>query len=78
MKFFTTPSSKNIIATLRIVTIEISELTFLFILYFHGQTKLSNCFRFKDPIPKDLTLKLFINFSVVSAMSPIMVRVSDT
>ena len=35
MKFFTTPSSKNIIATLRIVTIEISELTFLLILYFH-------------------------------------------
>ena len=35
MKFFTTSSSKNIIATLRIVTIEISELTFLLILYFH-------------------------------------------
>ena len=35
MNFFTTPSSKNIIATLRIVTTEISELTFLLILYFH-------------------------------------------
>ena len=36
MKFFTTPNSKNIIATLRIVTIEKSELAFLLILYFHG------------------------------------------
>ena len=36
MKFFTTPNSKYIIATLRIVTTEKSELTFLFILYFHG------------------------------------------
>ena len=36
MKFFTTPNSKNIIATLRIVTIEKSELTFLLILYFHS------------------------------------------
>ena len=39
MKFFTTPSSKNIIATLRIVTIEISELTFLLILNFHVKIK---------------------------------------
>ena len=31
-----TPNSKNIIATLRIVTIEKSELTFLLILYFRG------------------------------------------
>ena len=31
-----TPNSKNIIATLRIVTIEKSELTFLLALYFHG------------------------------------------
>ena len=29
---------KNIIATLRIVIIERSELTFLLILYFHGQS----------------------------------------
>ena len=36
MKFFTTPNSKYIIATLRLVTIEKSELTFLLILYFHG------------------------------------------
>ena len=36
MKFFTTPNSKNIITTLRIVTIEKSELAFLLILYFHG------------------------------------------
>ena len=34
MKFFTTPNSKNIIAFLRIATIEKSELTFLLILYF--------------------------------------------
>ena len=41
MNFFTTPSSKNIIATLRIVTIEICELTFLHILYFHDNLKFS-------------------------------------
>ena len=35
MIFFTTPNSKNIIPTLRIVKIEKSELTFLLILYFH-------------------------------------------
>ena len=37
MKFFTNPNSKNIIATLRIVTIEKSELIFCLILYFHGR-----------------------------------------
>ena len=36
MKFFTTPNSKNIIATLRIVTIKKSKLAFLLILYFHA------------------------------------------
>ena len=36
MKFFTTPNSKSVIATLHIVTIEKSKLTFLLILYFHG------------------------------------------
>ena len=35
-KFFTTPNSKNITATLCIVTIERSELKFLLILHFHG------------------------------------------
>ena len=38
MESFTTPNSKNIYATLRIVTIEKSELTFLLILYFHEIT----------------------------------------
>ena len=38
MNFFTTPSSKNIIATLRIVKIEKCELTFLLVLYFYGFT----------------------------------------
>ena len=33
MKFFTTPNSNNVIATLRIVTIERSELAFILILY---------------------------------------------
>ena len=37
MKFFTTPNSKNLIATLRIVTLEKHELTFLLILYFHDR-----------------------------------------
>ena len=35
MKFFTTPNSKNIIVTLRIVPIEISELIFLLMSCFH-------------------------------------------
>ena len=38
MEFFTTPNSKNIIATLRIVRIEKSELTFALMLYLHDQT----------------------------------------
>ena len=41
MKFFTTPNSKNIIATLYIVTIEKSEFTFL--LYFHGPIQMYFC-----------------------------------
>ena len=36
MKFFTTLNSNNIIVTLRIVTIEKSELAFLLILCFHA------------------------------------------
>ena len=40
---------------------------------FKCQTRLSYFFRYKDPIPKDL-----ISFSVASAMSSIMVKVSDT
>ena len=36
MKFFTIPNLKNIIATLRIATIEKFELTLLIILYFDG------------------------------------------
>ena len=35
MNFFKTPSSKNVIASVRIVTIERSELTSLLILHFH-------------------------------------------
>ena len=38
MKFFTTPNAKNIIATLGIVTIEKTELTFLLILHFYDYT----------------------------------------
>ena len=38
MNFFTTFNSKSIIAALRIVTIEKSELTFLLVLYFHNNT----------------------------------------
>ena len=40
MKFLhENPNSKNIIATLRIVIIEKSELAFFIILYFHGKVK---------------------------------------
>ena len=37
MRFFTTRNSKNVVATLRIVTTGRSESTFLLILYFHAQ-----------------------------------------
>ena len=40
MNFFATPNSKNIIATLHIVTIEKSELTLLLALYFHSMNNL--------------------------------------
>ena len=40
MNFFATPNSKNIIATLHIVTIEKSELTLLLVLYFHSMNNL--------------------------------------
>ena len=36
MKYITTPNPKNVIATRSIVTIEISKLTFLIMLYFYG------------------------------------------
>ena len=38
MRFFTTLNSKKLIALLAIVTIKNSELTFLLIFYFHGNT----------------------------------------
>ena len=38
-----------------------------------NETRLGNNFHFKDQILKDLTSGAFINFSVDSAMSPIMV-----
>ena len=45
---------------------------------FKCQTRLSNSFCYKDPIPKGLISVLFINVSVVSAKSPIIVKVLDT
>ena len=45
---------------------------------FKCQTRLSNSFCYKDLIPRSIHLVLFINFNVVSATSPIMVKVSDT
>ena len=57
MKFFTTSNSKNIIATLRMVKIEKSELTFLVILYFHGQNHLSDEERFQFKLTKHFLFK---------------------
>ena len=57
MKFFTTPNSKNIIATLHIVKIEKSELAFLLILYFHA---LSN-----------MNMKSFRAFLILDALATI-------
>ena len=45
---------------------------------FISQTKLSNSFDLNTLYTKILYLELFINSSVASAMSPIMVRASDT
>ena len=56
MKFFTIPSSKNIIATLRIVTIETPELTFHLILYFQEQFKTK---RYAPEIPWRAIRKCF-------------------
>ena len=42
MKFFATPNSKNIIATLCIVTLEKSELAFILILYSHDMINNNN------------------------------------
>ena len=42
---------------------------------FKSQNKLANAFRFKDRIPKELNLVSFINFSMDSAMNPIMMNV---
>ena len=39
---------------------------------FKSQNKLAKAFRFKDRIPKELHLVSSINFSVDSAMNPIM------
>ena len=44
---------------------------------FKCQTKLFNSFSYKDPIRKDL-ISGGVNFSGVSAMSPIMVKATDT
>ena len=41
---------------------------------FKSQNKLAKTFRFKDRIPKELNLVSSINFSVDSAMNPIMVN----
>ena len=54
MNFFTTPNSKNIIATLRIVTIEKSELTFLPILYFLATTFLLKIRKIQNGIKKKI------------------------
>ena len=57
MKFFTTPNSKNIIATLCIVTIEKAELTFLLILYSHDSTKTNKSCYENNPFPEHFGLK---------------------
>ena len=41
---------------------------------FKSQSKLAKDFRFKDRIPKELTSGVVYNFSVYSAMNPIMVN----
>ena len=55
MKFFTTSNSNNIIATLRIVTIEKSELTFLLIYYISMDTE---TFATKDDSKQGMTIDI--------------------
>ena len=46
---------------------------------FKCQTRLSNSFHYKSPIPKDLISGVVYKFHcAVSAMSPIMVKILDT
>ena len=42
IKIFTTHDSNNIIATLSIVTVEKSELTFFVMSYFHGRSRIKS------------------------------------
>ena len=60
MKFFTTPNSKNIIETLRLVTIEKFELAFLLILMLPRYEQKSNQFDFIRIISS------FLRYSVMS------------
>ena len=43
-----------------------------------SQNKLAKAFRFKDSIHKELTSGVVINFSVDSAMNPVMVNAQGT
>ena len=45
---------------------------------FKCQTRLSSSFCYKDLTPENLISGVVYKFQVVSAMSPIMVKVSDT
>ena len=64
--FARTPNSKNIIETLRIVTIEICKLTFLLILYFHDSLYFSMFSASKSLFSESSYFKVIVNLPLIT------------
>ena len=64
--FARTPNSKNIIETLRIVTIEICKLTFLLILYFHDSLYFSMFSTSKSLFSESSYFKVIVNLPLIT------------
>ena len=69
MKLFTIRNSKNIIATLRIVALEISQLTFLLILNFHVFKGLSVASDLRVRLESLLNIKTNTNVNIITLNS---------
>ena len=64
--FARTPNSKNIIETLRIVTIEICKLTVLLILYFHDSLYFSMFSASKSLFSESSYFKVIVNLPLIT------------
>ena len=69
MKLFTIRNSKNIIATLRIVALEISQLTFLLILNFHVFKGLSVASDLRVRLESFLNINTNTNVNIITLNS---------